>query len=470
MSTNNNYLNKEIKPQFLNENAEKCKFKKFLGSKLQALISNQLSLCTAVTLSDRGIEKIEDFEGLGENLRRLDISKNSLNRLTSLQKLTNLSLLNVSSNLLKGDASLEELRYLGELRTLNISENDQIKHIRSHVVKPLQKLQALIASNCGFERVTFLRFLLNINCLVLSKNLLNEISLKELGNFDQLKKISLSFNRLSSFPDFSNCPQLQEIRINNNCISQISNSILQNKKLKLLDISSNLITNWADVEILSKLENLTNFSLKGNPLPAPPESVESTTIREDIAADEDRCSMTERLYRRYILSMFQHNIGKLSKPHVQLVVLDMKRVKVKWSHNKSESVALPNSNSQDKKVVSRLKEEPAPAASEAERDFDIGEEDETFWKPKSKKSQTATNVEASVCVLESGTVAVQAESPPPLLERATAAKLAATVSTKRKLPVDNSSSGGREKERKVISTLSLPPLPDVLGAGGPSAW
>ena len=79
-------------------------------------------------------------------------------------------MLNLSDNELQGDSSLEELRYLVELRTLNISNNPKIKGLRSHIVKPISKLQALIATSCGLSKLGFLRHCQDLNTLVLSKN------------------------------------------------------------------------------------------------------------------------------------------------------------------------------------------------------------------------------------------------------------------------------------------------------------
>jgi hypothetical protein len=70
----------------------------------------------------------------------------------------------------------------------------------------------------------------------------------------------------------------------------------------------------------------------GNPLPPPPNTYDTTQLREDTSAE--RCvDENERRYRHHVLSMFQVLVGALDKPKIQLIVLDMKRVKMKWSHN-----------------------------------------------------------------------------------------------------------------------------------------
>lgn len=107
--------------------------------------------------------------------------------------------------------------------------------------------------------------------------------------------------------------------------------MLQNKKLKTLDLSFNRLTGWGEVERLTDLVNLTNLTLRGNPLPAPPADVDKVFLREDVGADK-LTDEAERRYRHYALQLFQKLVGKEHKPKVQLIVLDSIRVKNKWSH------------------------------------------------------------------------------------------------------------------------------------------
>ena len=54
---------------------------------------------------------------------------------------------------------------------------------------------------------------------------------------------------LKSIPDLSASVNLTELRISHNLLTTINESILQNKKLKTLDISHNLLTDWENVKI-----------------------------------------------------------------------------------------------------------------------------------------------------------------------------------------------------------------------------
>ena len=135
---------------------------------------------------------------------------------------------------------------------------------------------------------------------------------------------------LKAIPDLSASVNLTELRIGHNLITSISDSILHNKKLKTLDISHNLLTDWEDVKMLVGLPNLTNLGLKDNNFPPPSESTDDLEVREDKAAEgiED---VIERRFRRYVLSMFLRVVGVAGKTFEQLIVLDMKRVKMKLS-------------------------------------------------------------------------------------------------------------------------------------------
>lgn len=159
---------------------------------------------------------------------------------------------------------MEELRYLPELRTLNIGYNPKIGHLESHIVKgKLGKLQALVCNECGFKSVSFIKFCTNLNTLILSGNQLTVFPTSNDFSLHTLTKLSLSKNNLTQIPNLTVCVNLQELRINNNEISTISDSITIAPKLKILDISNNKIDSWESVEYLLKLQLLTNLSLNG---------------------------------------------------------------------------------------------------------------------------------------------------------------------------------------------------------------
>jgi hypothetical protein len=144
---------------------------------------------------------------------------------------------------------------------------------------------------------------------------------------------------LKVIPDLSASPNLTELRVNNNMLTTISDTILNNKKLKLLDISNNLLTNWDDVRLLVGLPFMTNLGVKGNNFPPPPESTDELETREDKAA-ETIDDIMERRFRRFVLSIFLRNVGAAKKTFEQLIILDTKRVKMKLSPGMSANPAV----------------------------------------------------------------------------------------------------------------------------------
>jgi len=82
MSTNNNLIGKEIRPIYIDEQYQSKAIKLFSGNKFSRWITNNnINKCTALPLNGRGITVIEDFIGFSDNLRRLDLSNNSIKRL-----------------------------------------------------------------------------------------------------------------------------------------------------------------------------------------------------------------------------------------------------------------------------------------------------------------------------------------------------------------------------------------------------
>ena len=210
-------------------------------------------------------------------------------------------------------------------------------------------MTALIGHECGFEKVSFLKFIPNLNTLILSKNSISDFSLSEVGSLVYLTKLSIGKNMLKSIPDLSASVNLTELRINNNLLTNVSDGILMNKKLKTLDISNNLLSDWGDIRKLVGLPHLTNLGVKGNKFPSPPDSTDDLEVREDKAA-ESIDDITERRFRRYVLSMFLRNVGAANKSFEQLIVLDMKRVKMKLSPGMSTNTEIDNQDETEEDV------------------------------------------------------------------------------------------------------------------------
>lgn len=455
MSTNNNYLGKEIQPRWKSSVTSETHFTKIRGAKLQTYIANTINEITALSLAHRGVERIDDLAGF-DKLLRLDLSHNSLRRLQGMADAPHIGLLNVSHNQLESSSSLEDLRYLPELRTLNIGFNPAIAHLESHVVKPLHKLQAFIANECGFTKISFVRFLSHVNTLVLSKNAIS--SFPSDVTFLHLTKLSLGHNQLTSIPSLTNMPQLTELRLNNNHISAIIDSLAALKHLKTLDISHNNLSDWDNIRLLTQCKRLTNLSLHHNPLPTPPAI--DIQLREDISAD--KISQEERIYRHYVLAMFQDYVGAEAKPHIRLIVLDMKRVKFKWSH-KDPAVEI----SLDSKKPSEKRKH----KDEEQKDVEQKERVKSFQrneKKSRKKSKLENDVplQSSVDLQNEDIVLPSPVSPAAALD---AGVVAVKVVKKKKEKKQQISETESRAESLLFASQAAMDLGRV-GAGGESEW
>lgn len=124
-------------------------------------------------------------------------------------------------------------------------------------------LQALILNNNGLKRVEGLETLTQLNTLVLSHN---EIESLELPKLENLAKLAVSHNRLRALPDLQACYQLKQLRVNDNKLVFLPDSLGLLARLELLDVGNNPIRELAGVQVTAQLPALTNFNCKGTPL------------------------------------------------------------------------------------------------------------------------------------------------------------------------------------------------------------
>ncbi|CAM9237324.1 unnamed protein product, partial [Ectocarpus sp. 4 AP-2014] len=221
---------------------------------------------TNVKLTSRGIKTIESLEL--PSLRRLDLSKNSLNRLKGLQGCPQVTYLTAAGNELTGDG-LDGVRPLKDLKVFNASGN-RVRRIPPAVFAQFRQLQALVLSDNEISEVppTWLKNgLLSLNTLVLSHNKLKSLSGTGLGRLTALTKLSISYNTLVELPDLSSCSGLEELRAAHNIVTQVPASLSKNAALRTLDLGHNQIDDWVGLERLGKsLKSLMQLSLSGNPI------------------------------------------------------------------------------------------------------------------------------------------------------------------------------------------------------------
>ena len=127
-------------------------------------------------------------------------------------------------------------------------------------------LKVLYLENNCIDKIENLQNLKNLTCLYLQNNYIKEIENLEFN--PNLVILNLSNNKIKEIKNLEKCEKLENLYIEKNYISTIENlsGILQIKKLILLDIQNNEITENPE-QILSLLEQCNRLKvlyLKGN--------------------------------------------------------------------------------------------------------------------------------------------------------------------------------------------------------------
>ncbi len=91
-----------------------------------------------------------------------------------------------------------------------------------------------------------------------------------LNKLEKMKKLSLSHNQIREVAYISEQFYLHELKLNDNKIRSLPETLAKNVKLEILDLGNNQIREYDDIKILSQLKNLKNLNLKGNPITQKP--------------------------------------------------------------------------------------------------------------------------------------------------------------------------------------------------------
>ncbi|KAK1442709.1 L domain containing protein [Babesia gibsoni] len=179
-------------------------------------------------------KKIENLDANTE-LESLDLYQNSIRKIENIDHLTNLRVLDLSFN---------EIDYIENLDTLtNLTElyltSNRIAKVEN--VKTLSKLELLEVGSNKIRDYGEISFLKELNSLWMGRNKLTNMSLPLLP---RLTKCSLQNNRIREWDEaiVDNCPQLQELYLSFNRLTEIPAFINKMKNLSILDLGNNKIS------------------------------------------------------------------------------------------------------------------------------------------------------------------------------------------------------------------------------------
>ncbi|CAH1173861.1 unnamed protein product [Phaedon cochleariae] len=287
-------------------------------------------------------------ERCGSNLKILDLSRNSIDRLSSGQfsSLSHLQKLYMQGNGLShlADRALEGLT---SLRILKLSDNHLVS-LPPELFTDTKDVQEMYLQNNSINVLAPGLFseLTQVLVLDLSHNELTAdwINTATFAGLVRLVVLDISFNRISKLEQsvFRDLYSLQILRINDNFIEHIPDStfsalynlhtlIISNNKLtriesdtfnglnvlSLLSIDNNKIS-WIHPEALRNCSGLQDLHLNGNKLVAVPEVISNVPLLKTLDLGENHIDTItnetfEDLKLMYGLRLTENNIGNITK-------------------------------------------------------------------------------------------------------------------------------------------------------------
>ncbi|MCY4403447.1 MAG: leucine-rich repeat domain-containing protein [Candidatus Poribacteria bacterium] len=224
--------------------------------------------------------KIQDLTGLenATNLTTLELTTNIIRDLTPIGELTNLTTLDLYGNQIVSFMPLKGLLKLNKLnlsynRTNDITSLARLTNLTELSLQansiiditPLKGLTSLRTLDIGFnsiENITPLKDLTDLTELILHINDIRDITpLKDLTN---LRKLDMGFNlRIKDITPLNGLTNLTELILNYNDIRDIT-PLEGLTKLRTLDLSNN--SRLTDISSLAGLVNLETLKLAGCPI------------------------------------------------------------------------------------------------------------------------------------------------------------------------------------------------------------
>jgi hypothetical protein len=199
-----------------------------------------------------------------KNLIRIDLSGNALTSADNVSVCSNLRWLNLSRNAID---SIQDIVHSCELlEVLNVSQNKLSGKVG---VGRLRKLKALVLNGNEVVSVGGLEKTTQLETLIISNN-----NVQALGGWisqaKSIQKLSASNNPMSwgdgEVSGLSQLVNMKELRLNHTGMGRVPEYLMCMKRLRILELGSNSIESFDDMEVLSSLRSVWQLNLKGNPV------------------------------------------------------------------------------------------------------------------------------------------------------------------------------------------------------------
>eukprot|EP01105_Mastigella_eilhardi_P010158 TRINITY_DN2379_c0_g1_i8.p1 TRINITY_DN2379_c0_g1~~TRINITY_DN2379_c0_g1_i8.p1 ORF type:complete len:1014 (-),score=142.83 TRINITY_DN2379_c0_g1_i8:8-2848(-) len=240
------------------------------------MVPDEVCKATSVTnlwLNQNRISSVSEGLWRLTLLVTLDLSGNRLTSISSaIAKLHNLKELNLNHNDLQ--TLPEEIGSLPCLTSLNVSRNPLTAFPSSIGKIPLLRRLRLDNNSCGTIPPSFGKLTQLEELSICSANLAVFPGVV-LGNLTALRELQLNFNELASLPDeICQLRNLTSFRAYFNALTCMPHTLTGLKKLEILDVSHNKLTEFPNVKGLTTLQSLI---VGHNPTTDCPKFVESLT-------------------------------------------------------------------------------------------------------------------------------------------------------------------------------------------------
>ncbi|ODA81515.1 hypothetical protein RJ55_00014 [Drechmeria coniospora] len=216
---------------------------KSMSSLRLARFKNAARIC----LRQNNIQEIEGLEPLAATLKDVDLYDNLISQMRGLDKLTNLTSLDLSFNKIK---HIRNISHMTNLKELYLVAN------KIGRIEGLGSLASLTSLELGSNRIRELSNLDGLNRLEelwVAKNKIADLG--GLGGLPNLRLLSIQSNRIRNLAPLKDAVALEELYISHNALESLE-GIQANINLRVLDISNNQVESLEGLEVLSKLEEV----------------------------------------------------------------------------------------------------------------------------------------------------------------------------------------------------------------------